>query len=188
MTVAGEFGRMETSLRWESNRPCQLIFAHFCTSSRCQSTLSDRLTSQSTTASFPAGSESRTPIGHLCIHGDCSREVSAKYLLIWSTSFEKHIKYSLTYHPNSFVWKIFMYIAQHSSFKQRWCDYCSGHGPDFSSYMYCRKGFLAYLTRSIQSEYSQTLILGASRSQIRLQWHRNTPHKSRKLMQCTCQT
>ena len=30
-----------------------------------------------------------------------------------------------------------------------WCDYCSGHRPDFSSYMYCRLRSLAYLTRSI---------------------------------------
>ena len=43
-----------------------------------------------------------------------------------------------------------MHIAQQSSFKQRWCDQCSGHQPDFSNYMHYWKGFLAYLTRSIQ--------------------------------------
>ena len=42
-----------------------------------------------------------------------------------------------------------MYIDQHSALKQRWCNYCLGHGPDLSSYMYCLKMSLDYLTRSI---------------------------------------
>ena len=69
---------------------------------------------------------------------------------IWATSFDNYIKYSLTYHVNSFVWKMMMHSDQHSSFKQRWCDYCSEHEPDLSSYMDCLKRSLAYLTMSIR--------------------------------------
>ena len=59
------------------NRPSHLICAPFCTLDRCQSRLGDRLTTQSTLAH----SESRMLIDNLlCIHGDCSREVSTKYL------------------------------------------------------------------------------------------------------------
>ena len=36
-----------------------------------------------------------------------------------------------------------MYIAHHSSFKQRWCDYCLGNRPNLSSYMYRRKRSIA---------------------------------------------
>ena len=63
------------------NRPCHLIFTPFCTSGQRQSMLSDRLTSESTMACFQAPYENQMLIGHfLCIHRDCSRQVSAKYL------------------------------------------------------------------------------------------------------------
>ena len=70
---------------------------------------------------------------------------------IWATSFDNYIKYCLTYHLNSFVWEIVMYISPHSSVKQRWFDQYSGHQPNFSHYMHCQNGFLAYLTRSVAS-------------------------------------